>query len=162
MNIMLNEIEKKQFIPQLNNILKILLNIKEKWENDYSWIHIILDIQSDLTYFTATDIFSVIFDNLILNSVQQNDKSSALDINIKIGLIENKLEVSYQDNGVGLPSKYIENPLRILEPHETSRENGHGLGMWIINNTLEMTKGCVKEIKNNKGFFIKFEIGDKI
>ena len=162
MNIMLNEIEKKQFIPQLNNILKILLNIKEKWENDYSWIHIILDIQSDLTYFTATDIFSVIFDNLILNSVQQNDKSSALDINIKIGLIENKLDVSYQDNGVGLPSKYIENPLRILEPHETSRENGHGLGMWIINNTLEMTKGCVKEIKNNKGFFIKFEIGDKI
>ena len=159
---MLNEIEKKQFIPQLNNILKILLDIKEKWENDYSWIHIILDIQSDLTYFTATDIFSVIFDNLILNSVQQNDKSSALDINIKIGLIENKLEVSYQDNGVGLPSKYIENPLRILEPHETSRENGHGLGMWIINNTLEMTKGCVKEIKNNKGFFIKFEIGDKI
>lgn len=77
-------------------------------------------------------------------------------------MIENKLEVSYQDNGVGLPSKYIENPLRILEPHETSRENGHGLGMWIINNTLEMTKGCVKEIKNNKGFFIKFEIGDKI
>lgn len=70
--------------------------------------------------------------------------------------------MKYDDNGCGLPKKYRSNPNRILDPLETSRENGHGLGMWIINNTLDMTSGNILEIKPKEGFSIKFIIGDKI
>ena len=70
--------------------------------------------------------------------------------------------MKYDDNGCGLPQKYRSNPKRILDPLETSRENGHGLGMWIINNTLDMTSGNVIEILPKDGFSITFIIGDKI
>lgn len=54
------------------------------------------------------------------------------------------------------------NPNRILEVHETTRKNGHGLGMWIVNNTVLMTGGIINSIEGNNGFKINFEIGDKL
>ena len=160
---LLTEVEKKQFYPQIYNIKKLMEKIKERWSSQYSWVSINLTIQpEELEYKTAEDIFNVIFDNLILNSIQQNESKDHLIISIDISQNEENLLVKYDDNGCGLPKKYRSNPNRILDPLETSRENGHGLGMWIINNTLDMTSGNILEIKPKDGFSIKFIIGDKI
>ena len=51
--------------------------------------------------------------------------------------------------------------MSILEVHETSREDGHGLGMWIVNNTVIDTGGEISKIYNNKGFNIEFYLGVK-
>ena len=51
------------------------------------------------------------------------------------------------------------NPRKILEVHETNRKNGHGLGMWIVNNTVIMTGGSIDRIESNNGFNIDFTIG---
>jgi nitrogen fixation/metabolism regulation signal transduction histidine kinase len=72
------------------------------------------------------------------------------------------LFVCYRDNGVGLPDKYKKNPMKILEPHESSRKKGHGLGMWIVNNTLNMSGGEVLDIVSEKGFRIDFTIGGRL
>ena len=63
------------------------------------------------------------------------------------------------DNGKGLDKKYKDNPMKILEVHETTRQNGHGLGMWIVNNTIKMAKGEIKNIFGSDGFQITFTIG---
>ena len=52
--------------------------------------------------------------------------------------------------------------MKILEPHETSRKKGHGLGMWIVNNTLNMSGGEVLDITSKNGFEIDFTIGGKL
>ena len=57
--------------------------------------------------------------------------------------------------------KYENNPMKILEVHETTRTNGHGLGMWIVNNTVVMSGGEITEIKGDKGFEISLSIGGK-
>ena len=49
--------------------------------------------------------------------------------------------------------------MKILEVHETTRQNGHGLGMWIVNNTIKMAKGEIKNICGSDGFQITFTIG---
>lgn len=67
-----------------------------------------------------------------------------------------------EDSGVGLPPKYINDPMRILEVHESSRENGHGLGMWIVHNTIRMTGGDVISIDGHNGFHFNFELGEKL
>lgn len=67
----------------------------------------------------------------------------------------------YSDNGKGLDKKYINDPKRILEVHETTRTNGHGLGMWIVNNTIVMSGGEIQNINGTDGFLIEFTIGDK-
>lgn len=68
----------------------------------------------------------------------------------------------YLDKGKGLPPKYKFDPMRILEVHETSRKKGHGIGMWIVNNTITNTGGEIQKIEGFDGFKIEFMIGDKI
>ncbi len=83
MDVMLSESEKDQFVPEDVNIYEFFINIKSVWEKDYSWINIQLHIEESLEYRSSKDIFRVIFDNLILNSIQQNDAENILE-NISI------------------------------------------------------------------------------
>ena len=52
--------------------------------------------------------------------------------------------------------------MKILEVHETTRRNGHGLGMWIIHNTCVMSGGDVVTIDGHNGFHISFTIGGNV
>lgn len=161
LNNILEEAEKRQFYLQEVNILESLEKIRRNWLKDYSWINIKFEIEENLIFKISEDILKVIFDNLILNSVQQNDNKNKLEIKILINRNdENKLNVYYRDNGKGLDKKYLNNPNRILLVHETSREDGHGLGMWIVNSTILMTKGEIKKIIGDTGFEINFILGE--
>ena len=110
----------------------------------------------------SEDIFQTIFDNLLLNSVQQNVTKKEINVEIKLSYNsdEHKLYILYTDDGVGLASKYFANPRMILEVHETTRENGHGLGMWIVNSTVISTGGEITTISTGPGFLIEFTLGD--
>ncbi len=50
---------------------------------DYSWIDIQLHIEEGLDKEVPRIYFRVIFDNLILNSIQQNDAENILEIRIR-------------------------------------------------------------------------------
>lgn len=162
MDVMLSESEKEQFIPENIDIYALLRDIKSVWENDYSWINIKLYVEEGLEYRSAKDIFRVLFDNLILNSIQQNDTENMLEIHIGAEKKGKYIYLTYSDKGKGLPSKYQFDPMRILEVHETSRKNGHGIGMWIVNNTIVNTGGKIQKIDGVTGFKMEFMIGDKI
>lgn len=162
MDVMLSESEKEQFLPENIDVYGLFSNIKCVWEKDYSWINIYLHIEEGLKYRCAKDIFRVIFDNLILNSIQQNDTESILEIHIYAEKKGKYIYMMYLDNGKGLPSKYKFDPMRILEVHETSRTKGHGIGMWIVNNTVTNTGGEIQKIQGINGFKMDFMIGDKV
>jgi len=72
------------------------------------------------------------------------------------------IKFKYTDNGKGLEKKYLLNPKKILEVHETTRKNGHGLGMWILNNTVNISGGEILSIKGEEGFSIEFTLGRRI
>lgn len=162
MDVMLSESEKEQFLPENIDVYDLLRNIKSVWENDYSWINIQLHVEEGMEYRSAKDIFRVIFDNLILNSIQQNDAENILEIHIHAEKRGKYIYLMYSDKGKGLPSKYKIDPMRILEVHETSRKKGHGIGMWIVNNTIANTGGEIQKIDGFNGFKMEFMIGDKI
>lgn len=162
MDVMLSESEKEQFLPENVDVYDLLKNIKSVWENDYSWINIQLHMEEGLEYRSAKDIFRVIFDNLILNSIQQNDAENILDIHIHAKKRGKYIYLVYLDKGKGLSPKYKVDPMRILEVHETSRKKGHGIGMWIVNNTITSTGGEIQKIDGLNGFKMEFMIGDKI
>lgn len=162
MDVMLSESEKEQFMPDLINVDELMRSIKIIWEKDYSWIDIKLDIEEGLEYRSAEDIFRVIFDNLILNSIQQNDSQNILEIFISAKKEGKLIYLEYSDTGKGLSAKYKHDPMRILEVHETTRKNGHGIGMWIVNNTIINTGGEIKNISGTNGFKIIFMLGEKL
>lgn len=160
MNTMLSEIEKKQFEASWQSVSDILEKIKTDWKRDYAWIDINLHISEDICFLISEDYLRVVFDNLILNSIQQNEKENHLTIDIAVKENAGLLIFSYSDNGKGLDKKYLSNPRKILEVHETSRKDGHGLGMWIVNNTVVMSGGNISDIRGNDGFAIDFSMGD--
>ena len=162
MDVMLEEVEKRQFIPGDYYVKELLEKIKNNWESDYAWININIEINEQVRFTIPEDVITVIFDNLILNSIQQNEKRNRLVMDIKVDVSEDVLFVCYSDDGVGLTDKYKKNPMKILEPHETSRKRGHGLGMWIVNNTLNMSGGEIIDIVGENGFTINFTIGGKL
>lgn len=163
MDVMLEDVEKDQFVSEEHDIVELLEKIKTNWCKDYAWIEIDIVANTKSVFRLPEDVITVIFDNLILNSVQQNEKKrSRLKIEIDISIFNEQINISYQDDGVGLADKFKNNPTKILEPHETSRKKGHGLGMWIVNNTLEMSGGEVISIDGHGGFEIKFTIGGKL
>lgn len=162
MDVMLSESEKEQFLPENIDIYDLLRDIKIVWENDYSWINIQLNVEEGLEYRSAKDIFRVIFDNLILNSIQQNDVENILDIEIHAQKRGKSIYMIYLDKGRGLSPKYQLDPMRILEVHETSRKKGHGIGMWIVNNTITSTGGEIQKIEGFDGFKMEFIIGDQL
>jgi len=159
MNVMLSQIEKNQFEPAVQSTVDILKRIKDEWEADYATVQINIHNDKDIIFHISEDVLKVIFDNLILNSIQQNEKKGDLNIDINVVLVDGKLSFVYSDNGRGLDKKYIKHPRKILEVHETNRKKGHGLGMWIVNNTVIMTGGSIEEINGNNGFSISFTVG---
>lgn len=162
MDTMLSDIEKEQFEIIEMNLRDEVINTIEKWKKNYSWIEFKINIEKDILLSASKDTIKVIFDNLILNSVQQNESKGSILIELNaVKSCDNFIEFEYLDNGVGLPEKFINCPMKILEVHQSSRKKGHGLGMWIINNTLNMTGGEVIEIDGHNGFKIKFRLGEK-
>lgn len=160
MAIILEKVEKKQFVVKELNINNMLLEAKSRWENEHQNLHINLNIKNDVVFTTSEDKIKVIFDNLILNSYQQNIKTP-INVGIKIEKNEKKLNIAYKDNGKGLDLKYINNPRRILEVHETTRIDGHGLGMWMVNNTINILNGNINKIEGKNGFYFNFEIEEE-
>ena len=159
MNTMLSEIEKKQFEASWQSIYDIINRIKKNWEDDYAWITISLNMNEDICYFISEDYLQVIFDNLILNSIQQNEHLNHIEMSISVNPSGDMLAFSYTDNGKGLDKKYVDHPEKILEVHETTRKKGHGLGMWIVNNTVTMSGGEITRITGTNGFSIDFTMG---
>lgn len=144
MDIMLEDAEKEQFVSEEHDIAELLEKVRLNWCRDYAWIEIVISEKTKNLFRLPEDIITVIFDNLILNSIQQNEKKrERLRIDINISILDEQLYINYKDDGVGLPDRFKLNPMKILEPHETSRKKGHGLGMWIVNNTLDMSGGNV-------------------
>ena len=143
-------------------MLDILNQIKVNWEDEYASLKVNILNTEDICFNISSDVLQVIFDNLILNSVQQNQFANNLVVNISVQFDGDLLSFSYSDNGKGLDKKYKNNPRRILEVHETTRQNGHGLGMWIINNTITLCNGQIEKITGDNGFAMDFTLGGEI
>lgn len=160
LDIILNKIERNKFSSKIESISKCLINVVDSWKQEYNWLSFNIEIRTEMPqeYRISNDVLEVIFDNLILNSIQHNEMKDILIINIEVEFKNEYLYFRYNDNGIGLHQKYKEEPKRILEVHETSRNDGHGLGMWIVNNTLHMYGGKVLDIQGDQGFNIYFNI----
>ena len=159
MNVMLSEIEKQQFEPSWQSVIEVLKKIKTTWEDDYAWLTVDIANQDDVCFYFSEDVLRVIFDNLILNSVQQNQNRKHVTASILVKETDGGLSFVYSDDGKGLDSKYLDKPERILVVHETTRKKGHGLGMWIVNNTIVMSGGRIERITGRNGFSIEFTLG---
>ncbi|MFS3915511.1 sensor histidine kinase [Bacillus australimaris] len=156
LDVILNKTEKNKFKSNIESIGTVVNRLKDIWQQQYNWIDFKINIINEIQreYKFSDDVLEVILDNLILNSIQHNEMRDKLLIEIIVEVKGDLIFLRYCDNGIGLHKKYSDDPKRILEVHETSRNEGHGLGMWIVNNTSHMYGGEIVEINGEEGFSI--------
>ena len=150
----IDETKKDKFIVKEFELNELTNLIVDKWRQQYNWVNFRVKVDTDETIKISYDLLMVIFDNLILNSIQINENTADLFITIELNYKDGKLDLVYYDNGVGLDAKYKDNPEKILSVHETTREDGHGLGMWIVSNTIYKLGGNIDINLDHQGFYL--------
>ena len=120
-----------------------------------------IEVQNIITKYVLMNPIDVdiIIDNLISNSIKA--KAGKIVVNFKINE-NNKLEIIYADDGIGVPEKLVKNPNAIFELGvRESQEKGSGIGMYDAKKRLEGVKGNIEFIGNNiilKGATFKITI----
>jgi hypothetical protein len=102
--------------------------------------------------------FSRMISNLLNNAVEAIEEDKKGKICVSYIVKDEKVEIRIKDNGKGMPKKVVE---RILSEKrvETTKEEGHGLGVEQVRETVKALKGKM-EIKAKEGigteFILKF------
>lgn len=61
-----------------------------------------------------------------------------------------------ENNGPALAEKYKNNPDKIFEMGETSKDKGGtGLGLWVVKEAVERNNGIVEVLERSEGFGLK-------
>ena len=124
-------------LKNLNTQISILLSGEKK-----------IDINCDLE-----QINRVIF-NLIKNSIESIEEKIRKKadfkgiINIEFFKNNDYIKVIISDNGIGFPNKDLKN---ITKPYFTTKKNGTGLGLPIVNKIINDHNGKISLLKNDNG-----------
>lgn len=172
-DFVLNKINRKKHFSKSQNIVSYLDSLTTQWRNLIITNGISLNFNSKLIdeEFKFSEIeFNSIFDNLIVNSVdafsRQGFKGERI-IKIQLSDDEDSIFIDYQDSGPGLIEAYKKEPYKILEFNESSKINnqgeqeGTGVGMWIVKNTINEYKGTLKIDTSVQGFRVLITIPKK-
>ncbi|MEM6998526.1 MAG: ATP-binding protein [Pseudomonadota bacterium] len=106
------------------------------------------------------DAFTSAIQNLINNALDAAE--DRLEISILLEQVDNKtIQISIHDNGSGIPEDIKS---RLFEPFVTSRSNGTGLGLAVVNSVIRAHNGKIQLCeKNSIGscFIITLPINEK-
>lgn len=85
------------------------------------------------------------FFNIIKNAIQAMPRGGVL--RVSTGLRGSRVEVSFSDNGVGIPKDKLR---RVFDPYYTTKEGGSGLGLMIVHKIIKDHAGAV-ELTSEEG-----------
>lgn len=81
-----------------------------------------------------------VFNNLIKNALQAIPGDRQGEIRIKLTSDNQACEISFQDNGTGIPS---DRQTRIFSPNFTTKTAGMGLGLAMVKNIIDNSSGRI-------------------
>jgi signal transduction histidine kinase len=154
---------------------RVNLNISNYLENlRIEWLSTLVDrqidikidgVRADLTLRAYEIDLDCVFNNLIINSADAFKRagfSGERKITISAQAKKDKVSFLYHDTGPGL-SKDIVDPTDIFKPTFTTKKNslgeeiGTGLGMWLIEKTVDEYAGSAKLV-DGAGFSLILEM----
>ena len=136
----------------LISIININLELLRKIDNSIS-INL-LNHKNDIEILCDQEQISRSFFNLIKNSIEsiQEKASKTKDlkkiIDIEIHPIKDYIALTIVDSGIGFSDIDKEN---LIKPYYTTKLNGSGLGLSIVNKIINDHNGSIKFLNHNKG-----------
>jgi PAS domain S-box-containing protein len=124
-------------------------------------ISIDYDIPDDLQVFADRNLFAGTIRNLVSNALKFSNKGGSIIVSANV-TADNKVEVSVNDNGIGMNKEIMENLFSIdvkINRKGTDGETSTGLGLLICKEFVEKNGGQLSiESKEGKGSMFKFTL----
>ncbi len=144
-----------QYFPEQVNILKVINEVLEANQTsiDEQQVEIIIEGDSDITVDSNYQQLFIVINNLMLNSLDALTNRESCHILIKWWVNADKLRLIFEDNGVGINSKNINQIFNTF--FSTKPSKGTGIGLSIVKKIVEMYNGTIKvsSIENKKTTF---------
>lgn len=160
LDVIMDGLKKENLKVQENSLKKMIREILSKWsvllEEKHIWIRPILEEEriEDNVPIALVDMY-IILNNFILNSAWflEQEHNRRREILFRLKEETDGLHLFMENNGPVLAEKYRDNPDKIFELGETSKEGkGTGLGLWVVKETVERNDGMISVMEKQEGF----------
>ena len=148
--------ESIQLLPFIDDCLSALWESAENKE-----IEIKIDVKNDLTIYADRNMIQTIIRNLVTNAIKFTKKDGNIYISAK-PILENNIEISIEDSGVGMNKEIIENLFKLHINTSRAGTNGEpstGLGLVLCKEFVEKHNGKIwAESEEGKGSTFYFTV----
>lgn len=138
-------------------IKRIILESAEQFQLNQNKIIFSGDAGCDVLLNRAS--IKTVFDNLVDNSIKYS--KSELEIRIIFKRNTKKVEIDFEDNGIGIPHdeiKKIFQKFHRLYDKDIPNVKGTGLGLYVVKEIIKNHKGKITAYSEGKGKGAKFKI----
>ncbi len=154
------QMDKKTVRPKLIPIEDELLDCIDLYESIAASKNIEIDVSSSEAHQAWGDIdaFQTICRNLISNAIKYSPKGG--QIYIKSTALDEHIEISISDQGVGMTQKQIDQMLNKNQVSTigTAGEKGTGLGLLVVKDLVAINKGQLLLSDNEPGLIVTFTL----
>lgn len=164
LDVVMEGLKKESLIKKAISLHEEIVNILGKWQLMLEDKHITIrpDIFEerkidDNVMMSIVDLY-IILNNFLLNSAWFLEKEHNPSREVWFELYEQGNDICFlmENNGPTLADKYKNNPDKIFEMGETSKDkNGTGLGLWVVKETVERNNGSIEVLERDAGFGLK-------
>lgn len=161
LDVIMDGLKKENLKVRENSLKQMIMEILPKWsvllEEKHISIRPVLvenEMVEDKMPIALVDMY-IILNNFILNSAWflEQEHNRKREIFFLLKEKGDELHFLMENNGPSLAEKYRDNPDRIFELGETSKEGkGTGLGLWVVKETVERNDGTISVMEKEEGF----------
>ncbi|HLT74970.1 MAG TPA: ATP-binding protein [Ohtaekwangia sp.] len=151
---------RKELSVEMVDLAKMVRDNLEKMEfmPGAQLIKKTLHVETPAPFASDTYRISVILNNLISNAIKYADQSKDSFLNISISTDDEKAELVFEDNGIGIDPAYL-NRVFDMFFRATMQKEGAGLGLYIVKETIDKLHGEVTvDSKPGKGTTFRIKI----
>ncbi|MBB3697938.1 PAS domain-containing sensor histidine kinase [Flammeovirga yaeyamensis] len=125
---------------------QVVLDIIEVYQSELVQINadVEIDIPNDLIIHTSIKQLTTILDNFISNAIRYRNQHVFLELIIQANRVENAIEISVSDNGVGIDLSKYGNMIFEMFKRANDSIPGNGLGLYLTKQSLSQLNADIQ------------------
>ncbi len=149
--------ENKEVVVFSTLVAEIEQNIRHFNKDEFT---LETDFSAVDSHYTIKNYFVSIFSNLVSNSIKYRQADKEPVIKIKSEIADNKLILTFSDNGIGFDMNKKGDEIFGLYKRFHFHVEGKGLGLFMVKSQVEMLGGKISVTSDiNKGAEFRIELG---
>lgn len=165
LDVIMDGLKKNNLVKKSLSLKKLTAEILSQWSLLLAEKHIAVSPEQwdeeDCVFEVAVVDWYIILNNFLLNAAWFLEQEANPERKVFFSFEETEKEIYFylENNGPALDAKFNDNRDRIFELGETSKgENGTGLGLWVVKETVERYGGTINVLDKEEGFGLRIAL----